>query len=163
MLGVWPASYVNYVPTNDLVLVSRFWKPGRPSEALRRDRAAQDVLKRAFPGREVVAVYSENVNRGGGGMNCITQQQPASAKFAENCGWAKVRVDAGATTLFVGPTGGAALGVVPRLARSGDVYLERLSTSRGRVNVRVFGKTGWVDSSDIESAGERCPAAYSLN
>ncbi len=29
MLAVWPASYVNYAPTNDLVLVPRFWKPGR--------------------------------------------------------------------------------------------------------------------------------------
>ncbi len=132
-------------------------------EAFRRDREAQEVLKKAFPGREVVPVYSENVNRGGVGMNCITQQQPASATFAGKCGWAKVRVGAGAMTLFAGPTGGDVLGIVPRLTRSGDVYLERLSSSRGRVSVRAFGKTGWVDEDDIESAGERCPAVYSLN
>ena len=48
-------------------------------------------------------VYSENVNRGGGGMNCITQQQPASAKFAEECGWAKIQVDVGAATLYAEP------------------------------------------------------------
>ena len=32
MLAVWPASYLNYAPTNDLVLVPRFWKPGRPRD-----------------------------------------------------------------------------------------------------------------------------------
>jgi hypothetical protein len=30
------------------------------------------------------------------------------------------------------------------------------------VRVRVFGKIGWVDEDDI-SAGELCPAVYSLN
>jgi agmatine deiminase len=78
MLGVWAASYVNYVPTNGVVLVSKFWKPGRSLEILRRDRQAQNVLKRLFPGRRIVPIHSENVNRGGGGMNCITQQEPRS-------------------------------------------------------------------------------------
>jgi len=79
MLGVWASSYVNYVPTNDLVLVSKFWKPGRSRESQRRDRKAREVLKALFPDRKVVPVFSENVNRGGGGMNCITQQQPAAS------------------------------------------------------------------------------------
>ena len=47
MLAVWPSSYVNYVPTNDLVLVSRFWKPGRSLEHKRRDGQALDVLSRS--------------------------------------------------------------------------------------------------------------------
>jgi hypothetical protein len=25
------------------------------------------------------------------------------------------------------------------------------------------GRIGWIDEDDIESAGERCPAVYSLN
>ena len=82
MLGVWASSYVNYVPTNDLVLVSKFWKPGRSRESRRRDRKAQEVLRELFPEREIVAIFSENINRGGGGMNCITQQQPTSARSA---------------------------------------------------------------------------------
>jgi agmatine deiminase len=79
MLGVWATSYVNYVPTNGLVLVSKFWKPGRSLESKRRDLRAQKVLKRLFPGRDIVPIHSENVNRGGGGMNCITQQEPVSS------------------------------------------------------------------------------------
>ena len=105
MLGVWPASYVNYVPTNDLILAPAFWKPGRSLESKRRDREARDVLRQLFPGREIVPVHPENVVRGGGGMNCITQQQPASARFAERCGWAKVQVATGVANLYAGPIG----------------------------------------------------------
>ncbi len=165
MLAVWPTSYVNYVPTNGLVLVSSFWKPGRSLETRKRDEEARSLLREVFPGREIVQVYSENVNRGGGGMNCITQQQPASARFAQKCGWAKVQVAAGVTTLFAGATGGAALGSVPRLG----VYLKRLAASEKRVRVEVVGasrldgRIGWVDEDDVESAGEKCPAVYSLN
>ncbi len=170
MLTVWPASYVNYVPTNDLVLVSKFWKPGRSFATRRKDDEARAVLTGLFPGREIVQVFTENVNRGGGGMNCITQQQPASAKFAQKCGWAKVKVDVQVATLYTGPRGAAALGDVPRLTRfRRDVYLERLASSTNRVQVRVVGaagldgEIGWVDEDAIESAGEKCPAIYTKN
>ncbi len=170
MLGVWATSYVNYVPTNDLILVSRFWKPGRSLKIRKRDDEARDVLQRLFPGRRIVQVYSENVNRGGGGMNCITQQQPASARFARMCGWAKVRVDAEVATLYASPFGHSVVGAVSRLTRSGgDIYLERLSSSGNRIQVRVVGRSalngevGWVDADDIESAGEKCPGVYSRN
>ena len=45
MLAVWPASYVNCVPTNDLVIVSKFWKPGRSLETRSRDNDAGDILR----------------------------------------------------------------------------------------------------------------------
>jgi agmatine deiminase len=170
MLGVWNASYVNYVPTNDLVIVSKFWRPGLPFEILQRDNEARAVLEEVFPGRKIVQVYAENINRGGGGMNCITQQQPASARFAQMCGWAKVQVAAQNATLYATPAGGAALGRVPRLTTSGaEIYLKRLSSGGKRALVQVFGecklngKIGWIDEDDIESAGEKCPSVYSLN
>jgi agmatine deiminase len=170
MLAVWPASYVNYVPTNDLVIVSKFWKPGRSFETRRRDEEARAILKELFPGREVAQVYTENVNRGGGGMNCITQQQPASAKFAQECGWAKVQVAAQSASLYATPAGAVALGSVPRLTTSGDeIYLKRLSTWGKRALVLITGsfhlndRIGWINEDDIESAGEKCPDVYSLN
>jgi hypothetical protein len=56
---------------------------------------------------------------------------------------------------------------VPRLARSGqDIYLERLSSSETRVQVRISGPSvldaavGWVGEDAIESAGEKCPDVY---
>jgi agmatine deiminase len=164
MFTVWPASYVNYVPTNDLVIVPRLWKPGRPLDVKRRDDEARDVLRGLFPGREIVQVYAENVIRGGGGMNCITQQQPASARFAEQCGWAKVKVDVDSAVLYKRSEGRDQVGVVPRLSRLGrDIYLERLSLLNNRVLVRVDGPTpldgqfGWVEKGALESAGEKCP------
>lgn len=163
MLGLWASSYVNYVPTNDLVIVSKFWKPGRSLEIKRRDEEALAVMKVLFPGREIAQVYSENVNRGGGGLNCITQQQPASAAFAATCGWAKVKVDVTVTPLYAAHAGDVQIGQVPRLNPSGqDIYLERLSSTDTRVQVRVSGRSrldgevGWVDKDAIESAGERC-------
>jgi agmatine deiminase len=170
MMGVWAASYVNYVPTNGLVLVSKFGEPGRPREVFRRDAAARDVLARLFPGRAVVQVDTKNVNRGGGGMNCITQQQPASATFAERCGWAKVEVGVSAAPLYSEWFGEQRIGIVPRVTRTGEpVYVRRLSSFAGRVEVRVAGplnldgEIGWIDAGVLESAGERCPAVYSRN
>lgn len=103
-------------------------------------------------------------------MNCITQQQPASAKFAQKCGWAQVRVDAEAATFYAGAVGRESLGTVPRITRSGGhVYLKRLSSLAGRVKVQVVGEIrldgqiGWVDENDIESAGEKCSNVYSSN
>lgn len=172
MLGVWNASYVNYVPTNDLVIVSKFWRPGLPSEIRKRDSEARAVLEEMFPGRKIVQVYAENLNRGGGGMNCITQQQPASRTFARQCGWAKVQVDTQTTTLYARPHGKNELGAISRLSQSGeDIYLERLPSFglEKRLRVRVVGattlngQTGWIDEDDIESAGEKCTDVYSLN
>ena len=140
MLGLWASSYVNYVPTNDLVIVSKFWKPGRSREIKARDDEAVAVLKRLFPGREIVQAYSENVNRGGGGFNCITQQQPASAVFAEACGWAKGQGRGRAVPLYAEPAGAVQVGRVTRLNRfEQDIYLERLDMADARVQVRVSG------------------------
>jgi hypothetical protein len=76
-------------------------------------------------------------------------------------------VDVGATALYAHAMGHAPIGTVPRLARSGrDIYLERLSSTGTRVQVRIDGPSaldgavGWVDEDAIESAGEKCPGAY---
>ena len=163
MFTVWPASYINYVPTNDLVLVPRFWKPGRSLETKKRDADAAKVLEALFPGRTIVQVHIENVVRGGGGMNCITQQQPASSRFARQCGWAKVKVGVSAAGLYAAASGTASVGSVARLSSSDDdIDLERISSSGGRIQVRVHGassldgQVGWVDERDIEAAGEKC-------
>ena len=76
-LVVLPASYCNYFVTNGVVLVPRYWKEGRPQQMKVRDAQAALVLSAAFPDREVVAIVVESINLGGGGMHCITQQQPS--------------------------------------------------------------------------------------
>jgi agmatine deiminase len=62
------ASYVNFYIANGGVIVPVFNVP--------QDEPALDVLKRLFPGREVVGIPAREILLGGGNIHCITQQQP---------------------------------------------------------------------------------------
>ncbi|HHF0326545.1 TPA: agmatine deiminase family protein, partial [Pseudomonas aeruginosa] len=48
-----------------------------PAYGVAADDAAAATLARAFPAREVVPVRIDHLAHGGGGVHCITQQQPA--------------------------------------------------------------------------------------
>ncbi|GAA3389172.1 agmatine deiminase family protein [Cryptosporangium minutisporangium] len=61
-------SYVNHYVANGVVVLCAFDDP--------RDAQAAAVLAEAYPGREVVLVDARDVFRFGGGVHCITQQQP---------------------------------------------------------------------------------------
>ncbi len=61
-------SYVNHLVVNGGVVMGAFDDP--------RDAQAADVLAAAYPGREVVAVDARPLFARGGGVHCITQQQP---------------------------------------------------------------------------------------
>jgi agmatine deiminase len=74
------ASYLNFLVTNGVVLVQAYWKPGRPASTRVKDETAKRVLQEAFPDRKVVQINAEDINHGGGGIHCITQQQPAAGK-----------------------------------------------------------------------------------
>ena len=63
-------SYVNHVVVNGGVIACRFGEP----EA---DARAASILADAYPGRRVVGVDARPVFARGGGLHCITQQQPA--------------------------------------------------------------------------------------
>ena len=43
----------------------------------RADAAARDILAEAYPGRHVVTVDAREILARGGGIHCITQQQPS--------------------------------------------------------------------------------------
>lgn len=62
-------SYVNHVLVNGGVIACAF---GDPNDA---DAAA--ILRDTYPGREVVSVDARPLFERGGGVHCITQQQPA--------------------------------------------------------------------------------------
>ena len=47
-----------------------------PAFAEKTDAAAAATLRAVFPGREIVQVDARDIVRGGGGIHCITQQQP---------------------------------------------------------------------------------------
>ncbi|MEU9106102.1 agmatine deiminase family protein [Streptomyces xanthophaeus] len=43
----------------------------------RADAAARATLPRLLPGRVVERLHSDHLGAGGGGIHCVTQQQPA--------------------------------------------------------------------------------------
>jgi agmatine deiminase len=69
-------SYLNFVLSNDVVLVAAYWHEGLPGREREKDEIARTTLQRLFPDRRVVQIHPLAVNWDGGGMHCITQQQP---------------------------------------------------------------------------------------
>ncbi|MFJ2548756.1 agmatine/peptidylarginine deiminase [Pseudomonas sp. NPDC087612] len=66
---VFCASYTNFYLCNDAVIM--------PAYGIDADQQAAATLQQAFPGRSVVPVQINQLAHGGGGVHCITQQQPA--------------------------------------------------------------------------------------
>jgi agmatine deiminase len=60
---------VNFYIANGGIVAPSFGVPG--------DARARRVLQAAFPDREVVQIDVTGLASGGGGIHCITQQQPA--------------------------------------------------------------------------------------
>jgi agmatine deiminase len=61
-------SYVNHLVCNGGVVACGFDDP--------RDDEAREILQAAYPGRRVVSVDARPLFARGGGIHCITQQQP---------------------------------------------------------------------------------------
>ena len=61
-------SYINHVVLNGAVLACSFADPA--------DDAALAILREVYPGREVVGIDARPLFARGGGIHCITQQQP---------------------------------------------------------------------------------------
>jgi len=62
------ASYLNFVIINKLVLV--------PEYGVETDKPAMETFKKAFPDKKIVSINPLALNWGGGGMHCITQNEP---------------------------------------------------------------------------------------
>jgi agmatine deiminase len=62
-------SYVNHLVVNGGVIACGFGEE-------RADAQAREILGAAYPGRRVVTVDARQIFAGGGGIHCITQQQP---------------------------------------------------------------------------------------
>jgi agmatine deiminase len=63
-------SYLNFYLANGAVVLPMFNDP--------MDDAAYDTISKAFPDRQAVQIDAGDLVLGGGGIHCITQQQPAS-------------------------------------------------------------------------------------
>ena len=65
-------SYVNFYLANGAVIA--------PAYGIAEDQAVVETLRLAYPERSVVSVALQDLFRGGGGIHCITQQEPAATR-----------------------------------------------------------------------------------
>jgi agmatine deiminase len=65
-------SYINHYVANGAVILCAFDDPG--------DDVAAAILRDAYPGREIVLVDARPLFARGGGIHCITQQQPRAPR-----------------------------------------------------------------------------------
>ncbi|HUP19503.1 MAG TPA: agmatine deiminase family protein [Gemmatimonadota bacterium] len=70
------ASYLNYVVTNGVLLLPRYWREGMPESQREKDAAVGRLFETLFPDREIVRIDPRALNDEGGGMHCVVQQQP---------------------------------------------------------------------------------------
>jgi len=62
------ASYVNfYLPNGGVVM---------PAFDDRNDERARELVAQCFPGRDILQILATDIVAGGGGIHCITQQEP---------------------------------------------------------------------------------------
>jgi len=63
------ASYVNFYLTNGGLIMPGFDDP--------HDERARNAIAECFPGRDILQIDALDIVEGGGGIHCITQQEPA--------------------------------------------------------------------------------------
>ncbi|WP_081980911.1 agmatine/peptidylarginine deiminase [Cellulophaga sp. Hel_I_12] len=73
-------SYLNFIITNKVIIGQTFWREGMPIKLKENDKQAALVLQSVFPDREIVMIDALAVNLGGGGIHCISMQQPVHSK-----------------------------------------------------------------------------------
>jgi agmatine deiminase len=64
-------SYVNFYIANGAIIA--------PAYGIPEDAPVMETLRRAYPDRSIVPVALKDLFRGGGGIHCITQQEPAAS------------------------------------------------------------------------------------
>lgn len=70
------ASYLNFLITDKVVIGQKYWQAGQNPSIKERDQEAATILQRVFPNREIVMMDALAINFGGGGIHCITMQEP---------------------------------------------------------------------------------------
>ena len=70
-------SYLNFIITNKVIIGQTYWREEMPDELKLKDEKAAQILQSVFPNRKVTMIDALAVNLGGGGIHCISMQQPA--------------------------------------------------------------------------------------
>ncbi len=69
-------SYLNFVLTNNSVVIPAYYDEGDPPYIRQKDEEAKRVFQQIFKTRKVVMLHSLDLNYSGGGLHCITLNKP---------------------------------------------------------------------------------------
>ena len=69
-------SYCNYLVSNGVVCFPQYYREGMDPRFRETDQRAMAVIKEAFPDHTIIPIDPSPVNAGGGGMHCISNNQP---------------------------------------------------------------------------------------
>lgn len=72
------ASYCNFFISNKVVLIPKYWMAGMTETQKQKDEEAKNIFTKLFPDRQIIQIYTLQVNRGGGGIHCMTHELPIS-------------------------------------------------------------------------------------
>lgn len=70
------ASYLNYLVSNGVILLPTYVAEGGASQE--KEDQVKAIFSELFPNRELIFLDVINLNYHGGGIHCVTQQEPAS-------------------------------------------------------------------------------------
>lgn len=71
------SSYLNYLVTNGVVLLPTYLSETTSAE---KETKVKSQFQKAFPDRDIIFLNAMKLNYFGGGIHCITQQEPKSKK-----------------------------------------------------------------------------------
>ncbi len=71
------ASYLNFLITDAVIIGQKYYSAGMDPAIEARDQEAAEILQQLFPQREIVMIDALAVNFGGGGIHCITMNEPS--------------------------------------------------------------------------------------
>ncbi len=72
------ASYCNFFISNKVVLIPKYWKLGMPESQKQKDEEVRKTFSGLFPDKQIIQIFTLQVNRGGGGIHCMTHELPES-------------------------------------------------------------------------------------
>jgi agmatine deiminase len=73
---VLASSYLNFLLTDKLVIIAKYWKEGRPESTKKKDEAVLELFLRLFPEKTVIPLNPEAFNHSGGGFHCYSYNEP---------------------------------------------------------------------------------------
>lgn len=73
-------SYLNFVITNNSVIIPSYYQAGDPDYIREKDEQARKAFQSIFPTREIHSINTFRLNQNGGGLHCITMSKFGGAR-----------------------------------------------------------------------------------